>query len=108
MVSSLKDPDIGFVTISGVELTSDFSQARVFFSVLGSVEEREKTGKALERAVPVLRGRLGKLENIRRAPSLKFIYDPTPEQATRVFELLEQLDREKSSESENCGADEGV
>jgi len=93
-VLELNDPDIAFVTITSVEVVPDLSEARVYYSVLGTNEECEHTKAALNRAAPLLRQGLGKLENLKKAPKVIFIYDNTPARAARVFELLNQIQHE--------------
>src|SRR4029077_968124 len=77
----LKDPGLGFITILAVRLSPDFLQAKVFYSVLGSPEEQERTHIALEKARRHLRGELGKLENLKYPPELNFVQDHSAEEA---------------------------
>src|SRR6185295_1112111 len=81
---NLKDPGIGFITITGAELSQDVSTAKIFYSVLGTPLEREATAEALERAKPHIRHEVGKLENLRRVPNLIFMFDDSVERADRV------------------------
>lgn len=100
-VQEIKDPRIGFVTITGVRLSDDLMEAKVFFSVLGKDEERKISSDILAQAVPKLRQQLGrKLESLRRVPVLDFVYDETPVRAQRVVSLLNELaqDREKTEQ----------
>ena len=79
----LKDPRIGFVTITGVETSPDLRQARVFVSVLGDERKRERSLAGLAAAHGVLQARL--------SPQLTFEYDPTVERAARVSQLIDEL-----------------
>lgn len=94
IVQGLKDPGVGFVTITGVRLTQDLQQAKVYYSVLGSPAERESSRQALARATTFIRKGLHHLENLRRLPELQFIYDHTPERAQEVFALLNVIAKE--------------
>lgn len=94
VVTERQDPDIGFVTFTGVKITDDLSVARVFYSVLGTEDERLRTGAALERQRHELHQSMRRLESLRRIPTLEFVYDATPEKAARVFELIEKIRQE--------------
>src|SRR5205809_7991681 len=88
----LKDPGLGFITILGVRMSPDFNQAKVFYSVLGTPEEQERTRIALDRARHHLRGVLGKLESLKMPPELFFVQDHSAEEAQKVLEVLNQLE----------------
>src|SRR4051812_29669581 len=88
---NLKDPGIGFITITGAKVTADVSLARIYYSVLGGAEEREATALALERAKPFIRSSLAKLENLRKIPDLLFLYDEGVEKADRVSRILNTI-----------------
>jgi ribosome-binding factor A len=90
-VERLGDPSIGFVTVTGVRATSDFSQATVYVSVLGSEKRRQRSLRALERAHGVLQQRVARELRLRRTPQLIFQYDETVDRALRMNELLEQV-----------------
>jgi ribosome-binding factor A len=90
-VLDLKDPGLGFVTITGAETAPDVSVTKVFYSVLGENQDRAATAEAFERAKPHLRSQLGKLENLRRLPQLIFMYDNSVERADRVTRLLNTI-----------------
>jgi ribosome-binding factor A len=90
-VEHLGDPSIGFVTITGVRATTDFSQATVYVSVLGSEKRRERSLRALERAHGVLQGGIARELRLRRTPQLIFQYDETVDRALRMNELLDKV-----------------
>ncbi len=90
-VERLGDPSIGFVTITGVRATTDFSQATVYVSVLGSAKRRERSLQALERAHGVLQKGIARELRLRRTPQLIFQYDETVDRALRMNELLDQV-----------------
>lgn len=87
----LKDPRVGFITVTGVETTSDLSQARVYLSVLGSDEQKEASLKALEKATGFLRSELGKRMKLRHTPELLFKFDSSIEYGSRIETLLSDL-----------------
>src|SRR6059036_1210518 len=90
-VGQLKDPRIGFVTVTGVETSPDLRHARVYVSVLGSEQEQEQSLAALEAAHGVLQGRLARELRLKRTPQLTFEYDPTVERGVRMTRLIDEL-----------------
>lgn len=92
---NLKDPGLGFITFTAAEISPDVSVVKLFYSVLGTDEEKAATKEALERAKPHLRHEMGKLENLRRVPNILFIYDESVERADRVTRLLNTIQNEK-------------
>jgi ribosome-binding factor A len=87
----LKDPRIGFVTITGVETAPDLRHATVFVSVLGSEKAREKSLQGLEAAHGTLQARLARELRMKRTPQLTFEYDPTVERGVRMTKLIDEL-----------------
>ena len=87
----LKDPRIGFVTVTGVETSPDLRHARVFVSVLGSEKTREQTLRGLESAHGVLQARLASELRMKRTPQLVFEYDPSVERGVRMSQLIDEL-----------------
>ncbi|SEN33929.1 30S ribosome-binding factor RbfA [Paenibacillus sp. OV219] len=87
----LKDPRIGFITVTGVDLTNDMSQARIYLSVLGSDEQKEETLKALARGKGFLRSELGKRIRFRHTPDLLFKFDSSIEYGSRIESLLTDI-----------------
>ena len=90
-LGELKDPRIGFVTVTGVETSADLRHARVFVSVLGSEAKRRKTLAGLEAAHGVLQARLARVLRLKRTPQLAFEYDPTVERGVRMTQLIDEL-----------------
>lgn len=88
---SLKDPRIGFVTITGVRTTQDLSEATVYVSVLGNEGERERSLAGLQSAHGVLQSQLARELGTRRTPVLTFEYDPAIEEGVRLTKLIEEL-----------------
>lgn len=87
----LKDPRIGFVTITGVETSPDLRHARVFVSVLGSETKRTRSLKGLTAAHGMLQARLARELRMKRTPQLAFEYDPTVERGVRMTKLIDEL-----------------
>lgn len=87
----LKDPRIGFVTVTGVNTSADLRQARVYVSVLGSERKRERTLEALTAAHGVLQARVAHELRLKRTPQLTFEYDPTVERGVRMTQLIDEL-----------------
>jgi ribosome-binding factor A len=90
-VADLKDPRIGFVTVTGVETSPDLRHARVFVSVLGSETKRTKTLDGLAAAHGVLQARVARELRMKRTPQLAFEYDPTVERGVRMTQLIDEL-----------------
>jgi ribosome-binding factor A len=90
-VGALKDPRIGFVTVTGVDTTPDLRHARVYVSVLGSEEKRTDTLAGLTSAHGVLQARLASELRMKRTPQLAFEYDPSVEHGVRMSRLIDEL-----------------
>jgi len=90
----VSDPRIGFVSITNVELTPDLKSAKIFASVLGDKNEREKTFEGLKSATSFIRGQLGNAVEFRYVPEIMFVYDKSIERGSRVLSIMHKLDRE--------------
>jgi ribosome-binding factor A len=90
-IGELKDPRIGFVTVTAVKTSSDLRQARVYVSVLGNKRKRQKTLEGLESAHGVLQAKLATELRMKRTPQLAFEYDPTVEEGVRMSRLIDEL-----------------
>ena len=86
----LRDPRLGFVTITDVRLTGDLQNASVFYTVYGTDEEREDSAKALKAATGMFRSEVGKRLGVRLVPTLEFILDALPENADHITALLHE------------------
>lgn len=84
----LKDPRIGIVTVSAVDVSRDLAHARVYITELGEVEHREETLQILNRAAGFLRRELGRRLNVRSVPDLKFLYDTSIERGAHLEALI--------------------
>src|ERR671925_433226 len=87
----LKDPRIGFVTVTGIETSPDLRHARVFVSVLGPERKRESTLAGLTAAHGVLQARIARELRLKRTPQLSFEYDPSVERGVRMSKLIDEL-----------------
>ena len=94
IIRDIKEPGLGFVTVTGVKLTDDLLDARIFYSVIGSEEEVKNSGEILGKSLKTIRHELAVRLNLRKTPELNLKYDDTSEKANRVFELLEKIHRE--------------
>ena len=88
---TLKDPRIGFVTVTGVRTTQDLSQATVFVSVLGNESDQERTLAGLQSAHGVLQAQVARELGTRRTPVLTFEYDPAIERGVRLTKMIDDL-----------------
>jgi ribosome-binding factor A len=95
----LRDPRMGFVTITDVHVTGDLQHASVFYTVLGDDQERADTHRALTAATGMLRTEVGKNITARLTPSLEFVADGIPENAAAIEGLLQEA-RERDAEIE--------
>jgi len=84
----IKDPRLGFVTVTEARLTNDLREAKVYYTVFGSPEERDETAAALRSATGIIRSEVGRLIGLRHTPSLEFIADALPQDAQRIDDLV--------------------
>lgn len=84
----IKDPRLGFVTVTDAYVTNDLREATVFYTVLGDVRDQEGSAIALNSAKGLLRSEVGKQTGVRHTPSLEFIADAMPENARHLEELI--------------------
>ena len=84
----VKDPRLGFVTVTEATLTNDLREATVFYTVYGSPQERADTAAALASATGVIRSEVGRQTGLRHTPSLSFVQDTLPDGARRMEELV--------------------
>ena len=101
----IKDPRLGFVTVTGARVTNDLREATVYYTVYGPDEDRDATAAALESATGVIRTEVGRQTGLRHTPSLAFEADTVPENARHVEELL---DRAREADAELARTREGA
>lgn len=99
LVKGLKDPRIGFVTITAVEVTSDLHLARIFFTVMGDEKARRESESGLKSSVPFIRRELGKRLRMRYTPDLLFQYDTSVDYGTRIDTLLQEIQTDDHGDS---------
>ena len=97
-VTDLKDPRIGFLTITGAETSPDLRHAVVFYSVLGSDEEKTDTAAALESARSRIQAVLGRETTLRYTPVLEFKVDPSIDEGIRINQILADLKEAEDSD----------
>ena len=100
----VRDPRIGIVTITAVEVSPDLYHAKVFYSVMGSDDDRQNAAEGLRAAAGFLRTEIGRRMHIRRAPELHFTYDDTLQHAMHIERLLQ----EALATTGNAAADENA
>jgi ribosome-binding factor A len=86
----IKDPRLGFVTVTDVRLTGDTHDATVFYTVLGSEEEHARTAAALRSATGLIRSQVGQQLGLKFTPTIEFVPDAVPENARQIEDLLAQ------------------
>lgn len=91
LLKGLKDPRIGFVTITGVEVTPDLHLARIYFSVMGDEEARKNTQKGLVSSIPYVRREIGRRLRLRHVPDVLFEYDSSLEYGNRIESLIREI-----------------
>ncbi|MGM0835523.1 MAG: 30S ribosome-binding factor RbfA [Bacillota bacterium] len=96
----IKDPRVGFVTVTDVQVTGDLQQAKVFISVLGDDEKRQDTLIGLAKAKGFIRSEIGRRIRLRKTPELFFEFDESMEYGNRINTLIHELNRNDSDEEE--------
>jgi len=91
LIKGLKDPRIGFVTITSVDVTSDLSQARVYYTLMGSQDQRDETQAGLSSSASYIRQQLGRQLRLRHIPEVRFEYDASFDYGQRIEELLRDV-----------------
>lgn len=87
----VKDPRLGFVTVTDARVTNDLQQATVFYTVMGDETAKAETAAALDSARGVLRSEVGRQTGVRHTPSLEFVADAVPENAAHIEDLLAKV-----------------
>ncbi len=91
LIRDIKDPRIGMVTLTAVELSDDLRHGRVYFSCVGDEAARERSLNGLRSASGFIRAQVGRRLQLRYAPELTFVFDPTPEAVGRLASLLHSV-----------------
>lgn len=90
LMREIKDENIKFVTITGVETTSDLSFAKVYYTVLNE-NKKQETEEALKKAAPFIRTKLAERVDIRHTPELKFIFDTSISYGNHIEKIIEEI-----------------
>jgi ribosome-binding factor A len=98
LIKGLKDPRIGFVTITGVKVTDDLHLATVYFSVVGSEDEKKSTEAGLNSAKGFIRKELGRNMRLRYVPDIVFKYDISLDYGNRIESILDEISMTKGSD----------
>jgi len=102
--SEIKDPRVGFVTITGVEASGDLQHATVYVSVLGNDEQRKSSLDALSKASGFIRSEVGKRIRLRRTPELHFKLDTSLDYSQRISEVLREIKDDEGDEADESGS----
>lgn len=92
----IKDPRIGFVTITACDVSADLSQAKVYFSMIGGAKKREQTLAGLNSAKGFIRTKLGKRLHIKKVPEITFVFDESVQATARIARILKKLKEEEA------------
>jgi ribosome-binding factor A len=107
LTRDVRDPGIGFVTVTRVQLTPDLQTARVYYTVLGDPTSRRNSSRALDRAAPFLRRQIGSRLRLKRVPELRFLYDESIAGQDRIDRLLAEITADRQPDgSPSDGRDE--
>ena len=98
VLNQTKDPRIGLVTITSVQVAPDFTAAKVYFTVMGDDAVRAETRKGLESAKSFLKKTVGRELKLRQVPDLRFEYDDALDRAMRIEEMIEGIRRDEKKE----------
>jgi len=96
----IKDPRIGFVTVTDVRVSGDLQIAKIYISVLGDEEQKENTLKGLAKAKGFIRSEIGQRIRLRKTPEIHFEFDESIDYGNRIETLINELNRGKENESE--------
>jgi ribosome-binding factor A len=106
-IREVRDPEVGFVTLTGVDLSPDLRQARVFVSRLGTEADRDAAVSALNHAAAFLRHAVAMRARLRYTPVLRFVSDPTLERGSRVEAIIKEIhasgEKDPPGEPEDAG-----
>lgn len=94
----IKDPRIGFITVTDVQVTGDLQQAKVFISVLGDEEQKQNTLKGLAKAKGFIRSEIGRRIRLRKTPEIQFEFDESIDYGNRIESLLHELNKQSNPE----------
>lgn len=108
LLRDVRDPGIGFVTLSRVKVSPDLQLVRVYYTQIGDAKAKKDTVKALERATPFMRRQLANLVRLRRVPELRFEFDAGAEHQERIETILLELQKEREARGEEPPIDDST
>jgi ribosome-binding factor A len=103
VLTQVKNPKVKFVTVSGVNMSTDMRIAHVFVSVMGDEEAKQRALKGLKQASGFIRGKIGDVLNLRYCPDIVFELDRAVDEHARIDGLLKQIEDEKKEKEKNDG-----
>jgi ribosome-binding factor A len=103
----LKDPGIGFVTITAVELSSDLKHAKIFYSVLGDEKGKKESSSALKRACGFIQHEMGRRLRLRYTPEISFLFDSSVEYGAHIETLIKKIHESQGSTTDDLPSGEG-
>lgn len=107
VIRLIKDPRLGFVTLTDVEVSPDLGYARVFFSAYGTDEEKEESTAALKHAAGFVRREVARRMQLRHTPQMDFRLDTTADRAEHVMKLLHEIEIEDAQKAQAAGNEPG-
>ena len=108
LLRDVRDPGIGFVTLSRVKVSPDLQLVRVYYTQIGDNKAKQATVKALERATPFMRRQLASLVRLRRVPELRFEFDAGAEHQERIETILLELQKEREARAQEHPTDDSL
>ncbi|MEO7271192.1 MAG: 30S ribosome-binding factor RbfA [Vicinamibacterales bacterium] len=97
LTRQVRDPGIGFVTITRVEVSADLQHAKIYYTIFGDEKARKESARAIERVSPFLRRQLAGRLRLRRAPELHFFFDESVANQDRIEQIIRDLEQERAS-----------
>lgn len=89
----MKDPRVGFITVTSVDVTGDLQQAKVYVTVLGNNEEKEASLETLQKASGFIRSEIGERIRLRKVPEIEFVFDESVEYGNRIEKLITEINK---------------
>lgn len=105
LLNKMNDPNLGFITVTDVEVTSDLKYGKVYYSVYGDTQTRQNTAKALRKARGFVHRELSREIRIKKLPEISFHPDDSLERGLRVQELLEKIEQESDDAKKDQESD---
>jgi ribosome-binding factor A len=99
IIREMKDPRLGFITITDTEVSADLRHAKVFVSILGEQSQKDQGMKALRNAARFIRTEFAKRANMKVTPEIAILEDKATERGSRIFELLEKMKKDDGGET---------